>query len=125
MNKKIYTLASLALIAAVTTFSPTESSAITLSSVAGKVITPTLTSGGPAFSFQPSPQVSMAGTSVKESFAIVAAHDSAIGKDNGEAYYMASAVTGLYFKKNPVAADATTAPTIGTIPTGFKLPGGS
>jgi len=59
----------------------------------------------PAFSFQPSPQVTIEGETAADAFTISAAHSQAIGKVGGEAYAMNDSVSGLYTLR--FAADDT------------------
>jgi hypothetical protein len=48
------------------------------------------------FSFQPSPQVNMVGSTNDEAFIVAAAHSGSFDKANGSAYAMSSAASGLY-----------------------------
>ena len=50
----------------------------------------------PDFEFQPSTNVNIAAASTVSSFSIIAWHGSSLDTDKGEAYGMASDVTGVY-----------------------------
>lgn len=50
------------------------------------------------FSYQPSPQVEIIGSTSGEAFIVAAAHTGAFNKANGTAYAMSSAASGLYSK---------------------------
>lgn len=84
----------------------------------------------PAFSFQPSPLVDMAGSvggAGFDTFAIGAAHTATYGKDNGMAYAMTSVITGLFSASVSGAVTAVPAVAIPaateTVIAGYKLDG--
>ena len=124
MNKKLYILSAFVLATATGMINPTDSFSGNLSSTSGEKITIAATATLPAFEFQPSPQVKMAGTTAKDAFTVLAVHDSVTTKINGEAYAMASEKSGLYVLNN--TKDGTLALptdyTTGQPPATFKLP---
>ena len=63
---------------------------------AGTKIVAESTSTLPDFEFQPSTNVTIVGTSTTSNFSIAAWHESSIGTTKGEAYGMASDVSGVY-----------------------------
>jgi hypothetical protein len=75
-----------------------------------KIIGVVTVAGLPAFEFQPSTNVTILGNSTAANFSIAAYHESSLGTTKGEAYGMASDVSGVY----TIATLSETAPTIGT-----------
>lgn len=83
-----------------------------VNSAAGAAIVITAPSGsGQDFRFQVSPNVKTAGATTASSFSIAAWNESTIGADGGEAYGMASELSGTYTLD---LSDASAAPTVGT-----------
>lgn len=123
MKKKYYILPFFALIAAATLINPAACSAADgdITSTSGKTINLGTT---PNFIFQPSPQVTIAGKTTVSAFSIVAAHDSVIGKTNGEAYGMTSEASGLFAKKTPADSDIAVS-AAGALADDFVLPDGT
>ncbi|MDX9833584.1 MAG: hypothetical protein RBT36_00015 [Desulfobulbus sp.] len=99
MKKKYSLLAVFSLVASVALINPqmTFAAADALDSSGGAKIELGGEEGDAGyFSYQPSPQVEVAGSTSGEAFIVAAAHTGAFNKANGTAYAMSSAASGLY-----------------------------
>lgn len=126
MIKKISLAGFFALAAVSLLTTPTFSYAADFDSEKGEsfTIASSATPALPDFNFQPSPQIVMDGATTASAFSVVAAHFSALDKENGEAYGMTSEASGLFTQKTPAAADVAVG-TAGTLPATYTLPDGT
>ncbi|NCC06185.1 MAG: hypothetical protein EOM37_19565 [Proteobacteria bacterium] len=137
MKKKAYNLTLLVAIAATGIIQSSIASAAALTSSSGAEIvidavaavaatgTSPAVPARPEFSFQPSPQVTVAGATATAAFSVAAAHDGVIGKDNGEAYAMTSEKSGLFVMKKPTADTDIAVGAAGLLIAGYELPDGT